>query len=33
MHRVDRHEHRRIADRRCRHAADGRFRVPVVMHI
>ena len=33
MHRIDRHEHRRIADRRRRHAAYGGFGMAVVVHV
>src|SRR5262245_6839746 len=33
MHGIDRYEHRRIADGRCRHAADRGFCMAVMMHI
>src|SRR5436305_10242750 len=33
MHRIDRHEHRRIADRRRRHAAYGGLGMAVVVHV
>src|ERR1700730_17401450 len=33
VHRVDRYEHRRVADRRCRDAADRGLRVPMGMNV